>query len=185
VNASGSDSENTPTAVLVTERLVLRPVDHDDLAEYHQLHNDAELFEHERAAQHPHLEYSRTMIDDIRLGWQSNGLDHWTIRHRDDRHYIGVAGARLMAGDGPGVWSLYYRMHLLDWGNGYTHEALRAVAGQIVALDPEAELVATLHPANLRSAAVARRLGLRYGYTRLGFGGTAELVFSARASDVR
>jgi RimJ/RimL family protein N-acetyltransferase len=92
--------------------------------------------------------------------WALRGYGLWAIERREDGAFLGRVG--LWRPEGwPGLevgWALG-RAH---WGSGYAFEAAQAAMDWAWAeLDAE-RLISVIHPGNVRSISVARRLGMTF-----------------------
>ena len=120
--------------MLTTERLLLRRPTADDADMRH------------------HLE-----------GWERNGIGKFVVVRREDGVVVGRVGVQLLdpvtwepAADSSGRPELGWSLHARYWGHGYATEAAAAVRDWYAAGD---RLISLIEPHNVRSQAVARRLG--------------------------
>lgn len=95
--------------------------------------------------------------------WHTYGFGLWAVIERTTERMIGFAGLShplWLPGKERAV-EVGWRLHRNVWGRGYATEAGRA--GLAYGFDrlELAEIIALVHPHNLRSAAVAHRLGMR------------------------
>jgi RimJ/RimL family protein N-acetyltransferase/uncharacterized glyoxalase superfamily protein PhnB len=109
----------TSDRILVSERLILRPLNVEDAADLHPIYSDSESM---RFWDHPpHLAVTETSariareIAPERSCW-------WTIWHTRDNRAIGVVGYL----GNPGVPGMGYILHRDYWGEGYMSEAVCA-----------------------------------------------------------
>jgi len=147
---------------LTTERLVLRPWRDEDLAPFAALNADLEVMEHFPAP------LTRSESDafaaGIRQRMAAEGWGLWAVEvtEGDARGFIGFVGLarpRFEAHFTPAV-EIGWRLARSAWGRGYATEgARRAAAFAFEELDLD-ELVALTAVSNVRSQAVARRLGM-------------------------
>ncbi|KAF5969761.1 acyl-CoA n-acyltransferase [Fusarium bulbicola] len=110
-----------PRANIKTERLVLRPLSHEDLADYHALRTQPEV-----------VEYMSTGRADRDLDETQAVLDReaanfvWGILLAATGQFIGAGGVHGV--DGRTCWpSLSYYVRYENWGCGYASEAMAAV----------------------------------------------------------
>jgi len=89
--------------------------------------------------------------------WCLRGYGFWSVERREDGAYIGRVGAIYHDG-----WSEpELGWHLFDGaeGHGYAYEAAVAARDDYHDRMTDAPLISHIHPDNLRSQALARRLG--------------------------
>jgi RimJ/RimL family protein N-acetyltransferase len=150
----------TACPTLVTERLILRPLEDSDLDAYTELFTQPEV---RRALRLPDT-YSRreawSGMAQWRGQWELRGSGHFAVEERATGRFVGRAGLhRPEVHDWPGLevgWALHPRY----WGKGYATEAGAgsvAYAFEVVGAD---EVFSVILPENRRSQAVAGRLGL-------------------------
>jgi ribosomal-protein-alanine N-acetyltransferase len=150
----------TACPTLTTERLILRPFDESDLEAYTDMLMAPEV----HRAFHLPTTFTRA---DAWLGmaawrgqWELRGSGQWALEDRATGRFVGRAGLhRPELPDWPGLevgWSL----HPDQWGRGYATEAgARSIAYAFEALAVD-EVFSVILPENVRSQAVAGRLGL-------------------------
>jgi RimJ/RimL family protein N-acetyltransferase len=150
----------TACPTLVTERLILRPLEETDLDAYTELFTQPEV----RDALHLPDTYSRR---DAWLGmaqwrgqWELRGSGQFAVEERSTGVFVGRAGLhRPEVDDWPGL-EVGWTLHPRSWGNGYATEAGAcsiAYAFEVMGVD---EVFSVILPENRRSQAVAGRLGL-------------------------
>ena len=100
--------------------------------------------------------------DRVAEHWRTYGFGLWAVIEKSSERMIGFAGIShpLWLPGWERAVEVGWRLHRHAWGRGYATEAGRA--GLDYGLERLAlkEVIALIHPDNLRSAAVARRLGL-------------------------
>jgi RimJ/RimL family protein N-acetyltransferase len=175
-----------------TPRLLLTAVAMADLAEFHALHSDPELYQHSLEALSPDVEHSRSLIEGYESDWAEVGLGYWTVRNPEGV-YLGCAGVRRGgSSSGPsdsrlggpaGSWNVYYRLHKSAWGHGYAAEVIRLAAECVEVIEPGAVLQAAIRPANAASAAVAEHLGMIFCGSQLDYAGTEDLIYQLPADE--
>jgi RimJ/RimL family protein N-acetyltransferase len=154
---------------VLTERLDLRPIDPDDLAELFTITSDPRTWEHEPTNRHRVPETTKHWIERAAARWQSDGLSYWMIRLRDTpaagqgealRHgqVIGVGGVQRRADRS---WNIFYRLSPRAWGHGYATELGRAAIDAAHRADPDQPVAAWILDHNHPSRRVAERLGLQ------------------------
>jgi RimJ/RimL family protein N-acetyltransferase len=174
-------------ATITTERLQLTAVDEHDLADFHALHSDPDLFRHAPEAMHPDLDHSRSVLECLAADWASVGLGYWSIHDGSTGNYLGTGGVRRGSyrGQPADTWNIYYRLAIQAWGHGYAAEVIRAAAPCAETIQPGALLQAMMRPWNSASVGVAKQLGMTFCGSQLDHGGIEELVYQLPAADVR
>ena len=145
---------------LETDRLILRPFLDGDVDDYFAVLNTAEV---RRAL---HLPESLDRSDAWQqmawfLGqWVLRGTGHWALEERSSGRFLGRAGLHHPERpDWPGV-EVGWLLHPNYWGQGYATEA-GAEAIRYAFEDLELERIySCILPENLKSQAVAQRLGM-------------------------
>jgi len=144
---------------VLTERLRLRTWTDADLPAFAAMNGDPAVMEHlpkvlDRAA-------SDALMDGLRAVWAERGLGLWAVERRADGVLLGWAGLNPMPVGTPGAgeWEIGWRLARAAWGHGYANEA--ATEGVRVARELGLPRVWSMTvPANVRSIAVMRRLGM-------------------------
>lgn len=142
--------------VLRTDRLVLRPLTWDDLADLEALDADPEVMRFLDRPRTPADVRDRTFAR-LSPAHDAMGLGYWA----------GLEGGRfvgwwLLTPEGLGFAEIGWRLHPWAWGRGLATEGARALLGHgfgTVGLD---RVVAETMVVNLASRGVMRRLGLRH-----------------------
>jgi ribosomal-protein-alanine N-acetyltransferase len=150
----------TACPTLLTERLVLRPMEESDLDAYTELLDTPEV----RRALHLTGPSSRREawlgMAQWRGQWELRGSGQFAVEERATGQFVGRAGLhRPEQDDWPGLevgWALHPRW----WGRGYATEAGAASLAYAFDVMGVEEAFSTILAENLRSQAVARRLGL-------------------------
>jgi len=157
----------TACPTLVTERLILRPMEESDLDAYTDMFMQPEVRDSLRLP----AAYSRVDawngMAKWRGQWELRGSGHWAVEERATGQLVGSVGLnRPESPDWPGLevgWTLRPRC----WGKGYATEAGAGsidYAFEVIGVD---EVFSVILPSNVRSQAVARRLGLNLIEERL------------------
>ncbi|SCL70087.1 Protein N-acetyltransferase, RimJ/RimL family [Micromonospora citrea] len=149
---------------LRTERLSLRRPLPADVDAIYRVHHDPEACAHNPAD----LLATRADAEDLYRRWdrhwRQHGFGYRVVQPRaaDERHLVlGFCGLKLMRLHGREVLNLFYRLDPAAWGNGVATEAATAVVDWAATHLPGRPLVARVRPANVASARVAARAGLR------------------------
>ena len=144
---------------VLTERLRLRRWTDADRPAFAAMNADPEVMRHlpavlDRAA-------SDALLDDLRARWARQGFGLWAVERRFGGVLLGWTGLNAMPEGTPGAgeWEVGWRLARTAWGHGYATEAAREavrVARELGFL----RLWSMTVPANVRSIAVMRRLGM-------------------------
>lgn len=154
-------SDDREPYLVLTERLELRAVGPEDLADLYAVNSDPAVWRHDPGGRHTSPGVTEAWIGRHTDRWTSDGVSYWMARHRESGELIGVGGAQHQK---PGFWNLYYRLARAHWGYGYATEISRAAVRIARERDPELPVIAWIHAHNTGSRAVAERLGLHdYG----------------------
>jgi RimJ/RimL family protein N-acetyltransferase len=145
---------------LVTERLTLRRVAHEDLSFASALGADprvmasfGSVFTGEQSAR---------WLEGQLAHWQQHGFGRFTVlREGAAVGFVGLARTDYDAGFTPGV-EIAWRLAFDHWGNGYATEAARAVVREGFERLAFPEIVGVTTPGNTRSRRVMERLGMTY-----------------------
>jgi ribosomal-protein-alanine N-acetyltransferase len=148
--------------VLTTDRLLLRPWRDGDREPFAAMSTDSQVMEFFPI---PHTrEESDAFVDRTKRGFAERGWGWFAVEERATGAFAGVAGlapVRFEAHFTPAV-EIGWRLARWAWGRGFATEAARAsvtFAFETLGLD---EVVAFADPANERSLAVMRRLGMTH-----------------------
>ena len=143
----------------LTERLRLRRWTDADRPAFAAMNADPAVMEHlpevlDQAA-------SDALLERVQRPWAERGIGLWAVERRADGRLLGWAGLNPMPPDVPaaGEWEVGWRLAREAWGHGYATEAARE-ALQVARERGEARVWSMTVPANVRSVAVMRRLGL-------------------------
>ena len=143
---------------LRTERLVLRRVSAEDLGEIATLSADARVM-HSLAGTLSD-EQSRAWLERQLRHWDEHGYGRFVVRR--EGAFVGLVGLSRTdydAGVVPGI-EIAWRLAFEHWGRGYATEAARAVLHDGATRLGIRDVIAVTTPANARSLAVMRHLGM-------------------------
>ena len=143
--------------VLVTERLLLRPVTACDYAalQAHWAAPDVRRFLFDGAMLSP--AEIREAIEDSTRDFTAAGYGLWLIQEQDRTDLTGAAGLRPL--DDLGL-EIFYSLAPAFWGKGYATEAARAVVEHALGPLGLPEVLAEVDAGNTASVAVVERLGM-------------------------
>jgi len=153
---------------LVTERLVLRPLQPQDGAALWQEWNDPLVWRYIGAGVLPareRIERAAAMLGQMYLNRGWSGL---LVSRRSDGRVLGECGLYPWRQDGreTGAVELGYRFGREHWGQGYAGEAARAVLDWASGELGFTDLVCVVQEANTASRRIAERLGFCLQDTR-------------------
>lgn len=149
------------TKILETERLILRPWRDDDFAPFWEMGRDREVMEFllplaDRAA-------SDAVAEKLKAHIETHGFGFWALEEKGGAPFIGFTGMIHVGDDlpfAPAV-EIGWRLARPHWGKGFASEAAKAaLAYGFMSLGLN-EIVALTVPANRRSQAVMKRIGMR------------------------
>jgi RimJ/RimL family protein N-acetyltransferase len=158
---------------IITERLRLRPFAEDDLRSLHEFWADPDIGQWVGGV-HQRLTES---VDELggHLRHQSeHGFGIWAAEERSSGRLVGEVGLQYLEG-GPDV-EIGWVVARDAWGQGFATEAAAKwleVGFADLGVD---RIVAVVLPANMRSRAIAARLGMREAGTRHAYG-TEHVLF--------
>jgi RimJ/RimL family protein N-acetyltransferase len=149
-------------AALRTARLILRPWRDADLEPFAAMAADPEVMAH--LGQPPGRAASDALAQRIRDHIATHGYGYWAVELPGAAPFIGFVGLRkvaFVARFTPAI-DLGWRLARAHWGCGYASEAAAAAIAFGFGRLGLSEVVAYTVPANQRSRAVMRRLGMRH-----------------------
>jgi RimJ/RimL family protein N-acetyltransferase len=149
--------------VIETERLILRPVQLDDVEKVRVLVEDPEVMRFLGGlGDDPH-----DAVERWRARWDANGFGHFMLELRDGGGFVGRTGLTLWDPErwepttGEGQPEIGWTLAREHWGRGYATEAAHAVRDWARRERGVQRLISLVHPDNAPSARVAERLGAR------------------------
>jgi len=152
------------TTVFETERLVVRPWNHDDAEDILDIYSRMEVARWLGATPRPleNLDEAHLVVDQ----WGSRSEPDptygvWCVVERATGRPVGTVLLVPLRGGTHGEVEVGWHLHPDHWGKGYATEAARAAIerGFAAGLD---EVLAVVNPHNGRSQAVCRRLGMEH-----------------------
>jgi RimJ/RimL family protein N-acetyltransferase len=152
----------TACPTLVTDRLILRPLEEADLDAYTELFMTPEV----HRSLHLPATFSRrdawVGMAQWRGQWELRGSGQWAVEERSSGRFVGRAGLhRPEIPDWPGL-EVGWAFHPAHWGKGYATEAGASAIAYAFEVIGAGEVFSIILPENERSQAVARRLGLTF-----------------------
>ena len=150
----------TACPTLLTERLVLRPLEESDLDAYTEMLGTPELRRAFHLAGPPSRREAWLGMAQWRGQWELRGSGQFAVEERASGRFVGRAGLhRPEQDDWPGL-EVGWALHPNWWGRGYATEAGAASLAYAFDVMGVAEVFSVILPENLPSQAMARRLGL-------------------------
>ena len=144
--------------ILVTDRLVLRPLRQEDADDLHPMYSDVEANTYGSRPASTSIEESRRRVAEAiaDTAWRA-----WAITLKEDDIALGTAVIGTVASyekrQGK-VTEIGYILSRAYWGRGYVTEAASALIDQLFA-EGQRRVFADTDPDNLASIAVLKRLG--------------------------
>jgi RimJ/RimL family protein N-acetyltransferase len=145
--------------LLETARLRLRPLRASDLTFLVGLWTDPEVTRHMGGPRNPE-ELARG-FGEASEDPEAEKLDLWPVEERQSGRLVGHCGLLPKLVEGKEETELVYVIAAADWGRGYATEIASALRDQAFGPLGLHRLIALIHPENLASEKVARRLGMR------------------------
>lgn len=146
---------------LETERLVLRPFQDNDLADYFAMLNSPEVRSSLRISDREGPAEALNKMAAWLGQWELRGTGHWALGEKATGKFVGSVGLnRPERDDWPGV-EVGWTLHPDQWGRGYATEAGAAAVRYGFEHLGERRLFSCILVDNNRSQAVARRLGFQ------------------------
>lgn len=157
--------------MILTERLLLRPCELDDLDALHAVYGDPEVTRY--TTTYETRDDTRRALDTHIAAQKAEGFSFWAVIERESGELIGDAGLGRLEGKGPEV-ELGYTLGRRWWGRGYATEAGRAWLEYGLGPLGLERIVAVVYPQHAASIHVLEKLGMRPAGTRHAYG--AELL---------
>jgi ribosomal-protein-alanine N-acetyltransferase len=143
-----------------TERLVLRNLTLDDLEPLAAIHADAEVMKFVGGART--LAQTRARLVELIDAYDRVGFSKWAVIHRASGEFIGRCGPILERVAGVDEIEVGYDLARRFWGQGLATEAARAAVEHCFVRLGRARVISIIHPQNVASQQVARRLGMAF-----------------------
>ncbi|MEE6262948.1 GNAT family N-acetyltransferase [Plantactinospora sonchi] len=149
---------------LLTARLSLRRPTPADIDAIYRIHHDPKACAHNPGDMLVSRGDAAERFHRWHQHWQDHGFGYWVVHPRaagDEESVLGFCGLKLMRLAGRDVLNLFYRLDPAAWGDGVATEAATAVVDWATAEMGGRPIIARVRPANVASATVAVRCGLR------------------------
>jgi RimJ/RimL family protein N-acetyltransferase len=148
------------TAILTTNRLILRPWRESDREPFARMNADPRVMEY--FAARLSREESDAMVARIETHFREHGFGLWAAELQRDGAFVGFVGFDTPSYEAPYSTEIGWRLAGEHWGQGLAAEgAQAAVAYGFLTLGLE-EIVATTVPANTRSRRIMEKLGMAH-----------------------
>lgn len=149
----------TAIPTIETERLVLRPLRESDTEAYAEMMADPEVAYFLTVNQKPLAPEDSWRQVAMLLGhWELRGFGMWAVAEKQTPDaFLGRLGPYLPRG-----WpelEVGWALARWAWGKGYASEGAAAAVRYSFEVLDQPRVISLIDPANLRSAAVARRIG--------------------------
>lgn len=144
-----------------TDRLILRPWRGDDFTPFWEMGQDSQVMEFllpfaDRAA-------SDAVAEKLKAHIETHGFGFWALEEKGGSPFIGFTGIIHVGDDMPFAPAIEigWRLARTHWGKGYASEAAKSALAYGFGTLGLAEIVALTVPANIRSQAVMKRIGMQ------------------------
>ena len=144
---------------LETERLLLREIAYDDLADLLTFWSDAEVMRY----------FPRPLDEELMRAWIERNLKRyeqyghglWAVLLKESRAFAGDCGLVWQEVDGVAELEVGYHFNKAFWGRGLATEAARGCMEYARTQLGRTRIISMIRPANLPSRRVAERNGLQ------------------------
>lgn len=155
-----ASSSRSPSRMIETERLLLRPFTEDDTRRLHAIHADPRVHPTIGGPPPPPDEFVPWWMERMRAHQEAHGHALLAVVRKTDGAMIGRAGLIRQEVDGAAEVEVAYVLAPDAWGHGYATEAARASRDWGFAHLATDHLVSLILPTNTRSIRVARANGM-------------------------
>ena len=146
--------------MIETARLVLRPLERSDLDDYAAMYADREVTRFLGSV--ATRGYAADWLERRMRDYERQGYGVLTVRERETGAFAGRCGLAHWEIEGVDELEVGYVLVRSAWGKGYATEAAVAVRDYALHTLARRRLIALILPENLRSIAVAERLGMSH-----------------------
>lgn len=148
-------AHNMPTPIIITDRLVLRPLVADDANALHLVFADEELMTYWSSGPHDSVQETRDYIDPQPPIAE---MRSWSITLAADDHAIGRLTIRNIREN---VAEIGYLLARPNWGRGIGFEAASGLIHHMFKAEDYRRIIADIDPENAGSIALIKRLGFQ------------------------
>jgi RimJ/RimL family protein N-acetyltransferase len=147
--------------VLTTTRLRLEPLDHAHLTGLHAINTDPEVMRY-ITGRPGTLEETLASIERVKQRWALYGFSWWSFIELVSGDVVGAGCIQHLGRNPANPLEIGWRLRRDKWRHGLAHEAAARMASFAFETVGTSMLCAVCHPANVASASVMRKLGMRY-----------------------
>ena len=147
---------------LESENLILRQFRESDMDDFAALCADAEVMRFLGGTPFTRLDTWRQLAR-ILGHWQLRGYGEWALEEKVSGRFVGRVG--FIYPDGWPGFEIGWALARDSWGKGYATEGARRALEHGFGVLGRERIISLIHPDNLRSAAVATRIGERHETT--------------------
>jgi len=146
--------------IILTENLVLRPVEDVDAAEYATLLGDVNVMRYVGLEEGQVLSFDESVgiVAGAVKAWDTRGWGRWSIFDARTGEFIGFCGYRMEDGS-PELISI---VHERFWGTGVAHEANGACVAYGFTQLGFSEIISFTRPQNARARGLLAKLGAEF-----------------------
>jgi len=146
---------------VLTARLSLRLPVRSDAAEVFRIHRDPVACAHNPSDMTTTWDEAVERCGQWVAHWERHGYGYWVVSLAGSEAVVGFCGLKAMRLHGEPILNLFYRLDPAVWGSGLATEAAAAAVAWAAVHVPALPVVARVRPANVASARVAVKAGLR------------------------
>lgn len=150
---------NMSKAIIETERLILRRIDHEDIDDLLLIWGDAETLQF-----FPKTLNRQEMIEWVERNlqrYESYGHGLWAVILKSEQKLVGDCGLVIQEVDGDEELEVGYHFNKDYWGRGLAAEAARGCMEYAFQLLGRHRIISMIRPENVPSRRVAERNGLK------------------------
>ena len=152
-------SEHSPTALIETPRLLLRPPEASDVHAMLEIHQDPDVIRYLGSGKSGDLSVAWRNVAMMIGHWHMRGYGPWTVLGKAGGEILGRAGYWNPEG-GPGL-ELGWVIRRSAWGHGFATEASRAALTWAWRYLDADHIISIINAANKSSIRIAEKLGER------------------------
>ncbi|MCB8946241.1 MAG: GNAT family N-acetyltransferase [Ardenticatenaceae bacterium] len=145
---------------ITTERLYLRPFTLTDIPAMHQILSGKDVLRYFPTTQAPSLAGVERMIQWILNHWQERGYGLWALAHKETNALLGRCGLSYIAETAE--VEVDFILDRAYWGQGLATEAGRSAMQFGFDELGLSTIIGIVHPENLASQRVLRKIGLQF-----------------------
>jgi RimJ/RimL family protein N-acetyltransferase len=146
--------------MIETSRLILRPFSSADLDAFASMNADADVMRYIGDGKPQTSAQTQMRLNAILDHWDQHGFGLCAVVQKATREFIGFCGLQYL--DNTSEIEIGYRLAKRFWGAGLATEAATASLKQGFEEFGLDRIVAVVHPENVASQWVIRKIGLRY-----------------------